>query len=521
MKKLLQTALSLILILTMIVPMLVLPMQAETPITNASVEEPSTYAALAEGAPTGIANTESGYTASGYTDIDEGDGYVQIGTKTQADATVGENYIPKLYYFDNANAYYNATEKKLVWVATNTTLTAASDNSVADGKNQNVAGAVWYLAYWAEQNQADILEVEFRAGTKGTTLYYIGCFTRLSSTVSVKIDSNFKIILGNDGFSSHGIFNNMPALRSAGHGEFASDGKFTATTYAENTVDVTGFTDYEDTYFAYSFYKCNAITKIITPVITGEKMFDRCKKVTQITVTEGATITAIGANTFKDCLVLEKIKINGIIDPAITIDSTAFTNVPDTVTVIVNTAAEKGYFENALTTAGITGVTVSSVESDTPVEADNAIKSEGFSVRMKSYTGLRALFSFDLDVASANQDKGLTLISYGAIASSYNRFVNEFNSDEDALFAQARKNTNSVVKYIPVYNADGSGANRYVDYESRTFCISLTHISSANALSDIYMAGYAIWVDANGNESYTLTSYNMADGEKAVNLYEI
>ena len=55
------------------------------------------------------------------------------------------------------------------------------------------------------------------------------------------------------------------------------------------------------------------------------------------------------------------------------------------------------------------------------------------------------------------------------------------------LFPEARKNTDSALKYIPVYNADGTGVNRYVDYTTRTFCISLTNIPSVNALSDVYM----------------------------------
>ena len=107
---------------------------------------------------------------------------------------------------------------------------------------------------------------------------------------------------------------------------------------------------------------------------------------------------------------------------------------------------------------------------------------------------------------------------------SYKNFVENYGLDEDLLFADARAvvdNEGSKVKYVPVYNVDGSGANRYVDVDSRTFCISLTNISTVNALSDIYMAGYAIWVDEEYNEYYTITTYDMTDGDKAVNLYEI
>ena len=174
-----------------------------------------------------------------------------------------------------------------------------------------------------------------------------------------------------------------------------------------------------------------------------------------------------------------------------------------------------------ITTTAQTTTDVVKIEVFDPIVAKNAVTAEGFSVRMNKYTGLRALFSFDQTVAAVNEYNGLTLVSYGVIASSYARFMNDFGGDENALFAEARKNTNNALKYIPVYNADGTGANKYVDYTTRTFCITLTNISSGNSLSDVYMAGYAIWKDRAGNETYTITTYDMADSEKAVNLYEI
>ena len=140
---------------------------------------------------------------------------------------------------------------------------------------------------------------------------------------------------------------------------------------------------------------------------------------------------------------------------------------------------------------------------------------------MKSYTGLRALFSFDESVAETNKSNGLTLVSYGVVAAAYSRLMDEFSGDENALFNEAIKGERKDIKYVPVYNADGTGANRYTNYEKREFCVSLTNIASENSLTDIYTAGYVIWKDAEGNLGYTLSTYSMPDGEKAVNLYEI
>ena len=470
--------------------------------------------------PSGIPNYKSDYAKSGFSDIDTGDGYIQIGTQNIADATVGEDYLPKVYYFKGASAYYNADQKKLVLISQLDKLTAASEHTVKDGKNQNVKDAVWYLAFWVDQNKDKISELEFRRGSKGSTFYYIGYLTFLFENVTcVKIDSRLNK-LSSSNKSASSIFTQMSALETAGHGDFAADGTFTPTSYTNGVVDLTGF-DVASDQLAYTLYKCSSVTRVNVESLASN-LFSGCSALKSVTLNNSEELTAIPANAFKGCAALEVITIKGSVASGVTIDPSAFAETT-TVTVVVNTAADKSLLESAFTAANVTTVTVILAKEEVK-EAQNAIVSEGFSVRMKDYTGLRALFSFDLDVAALNEADGLTLVSYGVIATSYNRFINTYESDEDVLFATARQvanNDGSAVKYIPVYNADGTGANRYVDYDTRTFCIALTNIESANALSDIYMAGYSIWVDANGNESYTITTYNMSDGQKAVNLYEI
>ncbi len=163
---------------------------------------------------------------------------------------------------------------------------------------------------------------------------------------------------------------------------------------------------------------------------------------------------------------------------------------------------------------------------DRAKEIKNGIKADGFKVRMDGYTGLRALFSFDETVAQEMKQQNLRLESYGVFAASHYNFVNVYDSDDMALFEAARDaeagGEKSPLVYIPVYKADGSGENKYTDYSKRQFCVSLTNITPDNALSDIYMAGYATWSDMKTGEEYTtVTTYAMPDGEKAINLYEV
>ena len=250
------------------------------------------------------------------------------------------------------------------------------------------------------------------------------------------------------------------------------------------------------------------------------------KSLAVVEVPANVTLKHIGAEAFSGCTALELIDVKGAVSADMSIEnSNAFKSVSN-LTIKVYSQLDKAYMERALTAAGVTGVTVVAEQKPEQEQSnlENAIVSQGFSVRMKEYTGLRALFSFDVEVEAKNNENGYTLVSYGVFTTSYKNFVENYGSSDDILFAAAREvedNTGSKVKYVPVYNEDGSGANRYVDVDSRTFCISLTNISSVNALSDIYMAGYAIWVDEEYNEYYTITTYDMTDGDKAVNLYEI
>ena len=382
-------------------------------------------------------------------------------------------------------------------------------------KNSEDVGSVWEIGYWIDKNASKIVDVEVRALSNADLHSSCYFFDYMSGAKTVKLATKVTLSYNN---TDVGAFYNMESLVSLGHGTFADDGSFTATTYKTGVVDITGLSSAPAGKLGYIFLNSTAITTAVVPRL-DVSMFKGAVKLQSVTIPKDYTLTTIAKNVFKDCKALEYIIIEGAVDSSITIDSTAFSGTVG-VTAVVQTAADKTALENALTTAGATSVTVI-LANEYVKEVANAIIAEGFSVRMKDYTGLRALFSFDDVVASVNEYEGFTLVSYGVIASTYARFVNDFNSDEDALFAEARKNTNKAIKYVPVYNADGTGANKYVDYATKTFCVSLTNIAPDNALSDIYMAGYAIWVDGNGNEAYTLTTYRMPDAEKAVNLYEI
>lgn len=400
-------------------------------------------------------------------------------------------------------------------------------------------GARYNLAWIFDQLAANGLpfeRVDFRtSGQSAVTYRTIGLAVAYMEAETILFDKAYTGLNFTD--TSRGLFRGNAALKTFTHVEFDATDTEDALNSAvtEGVVDLTGFTTISPykTYYISHILQGSGMTKVVwfSSITNGETEyagiidasdFYEATSLEELVIPANVTLTQIRANAFFKCTSLKVIDVKGAVSSDFVIDNkNAFTNVSG-LTIKVFSKLDKTYMEKALTAAGVEGVTVISKQEQSDLE--NAVVSEGFSVRMKDYTGLRALFSFDLDVEVANNANGYTLVSYGVFATSYKNFIEIYNGNEDILFAYAKTiedNTGSAVKYVPVYNAGGTGANRYVDYATRTFCISLTNISSANALADIFMAGYAIWQDENGNEYYTITTYDMADGEKAVNLYEI
>ena len=385
-------------------------------------------------------------------------------------------------------------------------------------KNSPDNGSVWKVGYWVTQNESKIRELEIRTKRKSSTIhsscYYYDYMTFVES---VKVSTGITADYTN---TNVGSFYKMESLVSLGHGSFDTDGTFTSDTYRAGIVNLTGFSDSAAGMLKYMLCKSTAVTTVAAPRI-DEGMFMGATKLEKVNIPAGFTLTTIAAKAFSDCTALDYIIVDGTVDSSVTIGTDAFKNVSG-ATIVVNTEAEQTTLKKALTNASVPESSVKVILAKDYVRtAANAITAEGFSVRMKSYTGLRGLFSFNETVASLNEFDGFSLVSYGVIVASYDNFCNTYGADEDALFTVARAQTNKAVKYVPVYNSDGTGANKYVNYDTRTFCVSLVNFPTEFTNSDVYMAGYAIWVDKNGNEAYTITTYEMPDTEKAVNLYEI
>ncbi len=235
-----------------------------------------------------------------------------------------------------------------------------------------------------------------------------------------------------------------------------------------------------------------------------------------VVVPSSVTLHRIYASAFNNCKALRTIILEGAVADDFVVDAGAFgsgTGNVSNVIIEVKTNKEARIINNALTAAGYTDRT--KVKAVCP-NIDSPITVDGFQVKINTdYNGLRGLFSFDEDSKTAYQALGLEFSEYGVIVCT--RTVAEKYGSNDAILNSG----DPKVKKVAVEKADGTGENRYVDYENRQFCIAVTGISKDNSMDDVCFIGYSIWTDEDGTETALFTNYVAQDGEKYVNLYEV
>lgn len=209
-------------------------------------------------------------------------------------------------------------------------------------------------------------------------------------------------------------------------------------------------------------------------------------------VTFGAPVLrSIEKGAFLDCKQLTVLEITGEVSSDITIASDAFSGVTS-LTVRVRTGEDAERFGAALAAAGIKNVALSIKDMSSVSGLSNPLAAEGFSIRTSGYNGLRGLFSFDDSVMARNEENGFSLVEYGVVAATGT--VYDRCGSAEGVFGRVKEQH---IVQIPIYCADGTGVNRYVDFSTKTFCVTITHIAEANYKSEIYMMSYAV-MEKNG-----------------------
>ncbi len=234
-----------------------------------------------------------------------------------------------------------------------------------------------------------------------------------------------------------------------------------------------------------------------------------------VIVPESVNLYRIYKQAFLGCTSLSSIYINGTIDESFTVDAGAFGTGSDMVSgvkIYVTSFEDVDKVNRALDKAGYTDRSV--VTADCPLKSP--ITADGFQVKINtSYNGLRGLFIFDESSKELYGAHGFDFVEYGVAVCT--KTVAEKYGSNDAIFTSG----DPKVRIIAVERADGTGENRWVDYEKRQFCIALTGIPEDNSMDDIYFVAYSVWNDAYGNDQYVYTTYTASDDENYVNLYEV
>ena len=235
-----------------------------------------------------------------------------------------------------------------------------------------------------------------------------------------------------------------------------------------------------------------------------------------VVVPAGVTLHRIYASAFSGCTSLTSIILDGTVSEGFTVDAGAFgpgTGNVNGVKIYVSGAKTQRIINNALSAAGYTDRSKVMAYCDS---IDSPITADGFQVKINTaYNGLRALFTFDEGSKATNAEIGYDFVEYGVIVCT--KTVAKQHSTKDALLAS----TNTKVKKIVVENVDGTGANRWVNYKTRQFCIALTGIPEGNTMDDVYFLAYSTWTDDSGAKYNLYTEYKAADEEPYANIYEV
>ena len=333
-----------------------------------------------------------------FSDITPENGWVQIGTKTGAEAVDEDGKDVVLYFVNGANAYLNKNTKTLAFVGKDGRITGDYGDNLVNA-NKNTAGKRFYLIYWAMENSNLVEHIEYRdCGIFNNPGYVTSEFKHVKT---IKLN---KSAYGLGGTSTQtSLCTGMLSLTTLGHGEFGADGKFTPISYKEGVVDMTGFTylqpksgqyDGKATLYAGGlFYKCESITEAIlsksmtytgsyTPSVNGggswvagtekieakddqfggeyagviaKSMFHGATALAKITVPEGAELKLIEKNALNGSAI-RCIDVKGTVSPNLVIETGAFGNVPDGCIIRCARAEDIAVVNKALADAGFTNV---------------------------------------------------------------------------------------------------------------------------------------------------------------------
>ena len=471
--------------------------------------------------PKGVSNTEPDFVLSGYSDVDQNDGWVMISSPT-ADEKVkiqelpdGSLSQPIFCYGSGYRSYFHERMGKLVYVITAGSFTGNwGDEKQTDAKNTDTAGARYYQVYWNTLNTQKITSLEFRVTTDRAESYVINMNNPGYTTWGLKnletVLFDYRISLCNYTTNYTTPFNDSVTLVTAGHVEFDVDGSvimdsikntltvgevnLTAITKIKHATatqfDFAGFLQNKKNIKKVTFFKelanpdgSNAVYRV------PNSFFKNCTSLREVVFP--SELGNIGLESFSGCQDMTICLLGGFSDDlsfdknASTGKITAFNNAKN-IKFIVNRKSDVDRLRNILTTNGITA------EIETTDVFEPALYAHCYTARKENYNGVRGIFSFRPGIEAKNTEAGYTINEYGVVACSLAKY-NSFGGTPEAVYNTSNKAIKKMVVYGPA-----NSANLYINRGTKTFCLSVKNIASTYYNTELCIFAYEKWITPEG-----------------------
>ena len=514
--------------------------------------------------PQGVQKGETGWVASGYTDVDTEAGWVLIGLPTK-DQTATETTYPTFAFLEGARFYWNKLTDEAVWLVTGSAISANWGEEQETATKNTLAAGNYFTMKWIfkqlEEVHGHVFEtLEFRRASSNVakTFTTAGMVLEDIEVKKVLFDSDIDALRFSSGDRS--LFRYVANIKTLAHVTFASDGTYTGSV-TDNVIDLRGFktvtswnatSSWDNTlkqdYYVNRIFRDSGMTEIIwfdTLVNSANSSLDHagvlddlafynCSKLTKLTMS--APLTYIGDRTFGNCKKLAVIDLKGgVAMGAVANTSTvsggyakSFAGATQDITVNVYTEAD--YTRAVALFAPFTNITVVNLGDKLPESITGAIRADGYSIRLNDENAktkgpaLRAQFTLIQSNVKAAADLGYTLSNYGVIVFSANTLNGTtYNGDISAILEAAKAGTDTRIikksaKNGPYVNGAALETNPDLD---KIFAAAITGIPEGNFMSPVYTYAYAEW-SKDGETVYTHITYSSeTTGKTAHSLYDL
>ena len=474
-----------------------------------------------------------------FSDITPANGWVQIGTKTGAEAVDEDGKDIALYYVNGANVYLNKNTKTIAFVGKDARLTGDYGDNLVNA-NKNTPGKRYFLVYWAVENSEMVEHIEYRdCGIFNNPGYITSQFKHVKT---IKLN---KSAYGIGGTSTQtALCTGMLSLTTLGHGDFAPDGKFTPTSYKEGVIDLTGFThlqpkagnyDGKATLFAGGlFYHCESIKEVILPKsatytgsykpavpggagwvagqdavkaeedefggdyagIIAKSMFQGAAALERLTVPEGAVLKLIEKNALNGSAI-RCIDVKGTVSPNFKIEDGAFGNVAAGAIIRCSRAEDIEVVNRALTAAEITNVKATDMNTEPlPVPKITKIPAAPKWVEVDPATlGATAYGSMSATYTNnwwAYFQETKTLKVYAKKSSYYNELGHGGQCDDGAGWSKYKEEIEHVVVGPSIHKLNADFVNGMTNLKDIEITADITQASGtfdAPKLDTIFVTG--------------------------------